>query len=147
MKIIKRGQRRLGRCKNQTTLLRKYEKLMKPILLARDGHKCSVYGYRHFCSPILVLDHRPSKRNNHSTFLDPRNLTTVCSNANWQAERDAFLSHAIVNVVIEREGDIIEQLNILSKKIKKWSEEECREWILAIETHFQKNRNGIPVNN
>lgn len=145
MKIIRRGTRRLGKCKNQTTLLKKYEKLMKPIIINRDGNKCMVANYRHYCSPILVVDHRPSKRGNHSTFLDPRNLTSVCSIANWQAERDPFLSYAIIDVVVKREGNIIEELHILSKKTKKWSEEECKSWISATELHFNKNKNGIPV--
>lgn len=143
MNIVKKGTR-FGKCKNQTNLLRKYEKLVKPFILERDNKKCQVAGYRHDCSLILVVDHRPSKRGNHSTFLDVRNLTTVCSNANWQAERDPFLSLAIVNVVIGREGDIIEELNILSKTPKKWSEQECREWLQKIEKHFITNKNGTP---
>lgn len=143
MKTIRRGMR-LGRCKNQTTLLRKYEQLIKPLIIKRDGNKCGVAGYRHQCSEILVVDHRPSKRSNHSTFLDPRNLTTVCSNANWQAERDVFLSLAIVDAVIKREGDIIEELHILSKNTKKWSKDECEMWINKCREHFESNINGKP---
>lgn len=135
---------RLGKCKNQTTLLRKYEKEMKQIIIKRDGGKCLVANYRHFCSPIMVVDHRPSKRGNHSTFLDPRNLNTVCSNANWLAERDPFLSLAIVNKVIEREGDIIEELHILSKTIKKWCKSECDEWVESCRQYFKENKNGKP---
>lgn len=143
MKIIRKGNR-FGKCKNQTTLLRKYEQLIKPIIIERDGGKCMVANYRHSCSPILVVDHRPSKRGNHSTFLDPTNLTTVCSNANWLAERDPLLSYAIIQVVINREGDIIDQLHIQSKQIKKWSETECREWLIKVEKHFDNNRCGKP---
>ena len=145
MKIIRRGTNRLGKCKNQTSLLRKFERLLKPIIVERDGKRCMVQNYRHSCSPILVVDHRPSKRGNHSTFLDPRNLTTVCSNANWLAERDPLLSYAIIQVVIKREGDIIEELHILSKQIKKWSKTECREWLEKCEQHFEKNKSGLPV--
>ena len=144
MRTVSKKSMRLGRCKNQTSMLRKFEHLLKPILVKRDGGKCSVYGYRHFCSEILVLDHRPSKRGNHSTFLDPRNLTTVCSNANWQAERDPFLNHAILNVVVKREGDVIEELNILSKTVKKWSQQECELWIENCQKHFETNKNGKP---
>lgn len=143
MKIIKRGSR-FGKCKNQTTLLRKYERLIKPFIIKRDGNKCGVANYRHSCSPILVVDHRPSKRINHATFLDPRNLNTVCSNANWLAEMDPLLSYAIIQLVIGREGDIIDELHILSKQIKKWSETECREWLQKIEKHFELNKNGKP---
>lgn len=143
MNIIRRGTR-LGRCKNQTSLLKKFERLIKPIIIKRDGGKCGVSNYRHNCTPILVVDHRPSKRKNHSTFLDPRNLTTVCSHANFLAEIDPFISHAIVQVVIDREGDIIEELHILSKQTKKWSQEECIEWLAKIEKHFENNKNGTP---
>ena len=144
MKIIRKGQRRLGKCKNQTTLLKKWEKIMKQIIVERDGNVCKVANYRHYCTPILVMDHRPSKRGNHSTFLDPRNLTTVCSNANWLAERDPFISHAIVEIVVAREGDIIEELHILSKKSKRWSDEECKEWVEKCREHFVKRINGKP---
>ena len=145
VKIIKRGSLRLGKFKNQTTLLKNFEKLMKPIIIKRDGSKCLVANYHHNCTPILVVDHRPSKRKNHSTFLDPRNLTTVCSDANFLAEIDPFLSHAIVQLVIEREGDIIEELSIISKTPKKWSQIECMEWVEKCEKHFETNKNGKPV--
>lgn len=144
MKKIPKIVIRLGRCKNQTTLLRKFEKLLKPIILERDGNRCMVSGYRHDCEHPLVVDHRPSKRKNHSTFLDPRNLTTVCYKANYLAELDPFLSHKIVEVVISREGDVIEELSILSKTSKKWSQEECFEWIEKCRKHFAKNKSGKP---
>ena len=144
MKIIPKKVMRLGRCKNQTTLLRKYEKMIKPIILNRDENKCMISSYRHDCENPLVVDHRPSKRKNHSTFLDPRNLTTVCYKANYLAELDPFISHAIVNVVIAREGDIIEELSILSKQSKKWSQEECINWVIKCGKHFEKNKNGKP---
>jgi len=136
---------RLGRCKNQTTLLKKYEKRMKPIIIERDGRVCNIGGYRHECSSSLVVDHRPSKRSNHSTFLDPRNLTCVCSKANFLAELDIFISLAIVDVVIKREGEgILEELNILSKTQKKWSEDECREWVIKCADYFETHKNGKP---
>jgi len=135
---------RLGRCKNQTTLLKKYEKRMKPIIIERDGAVCNIKGYRHECSGSLVVDHRPAKRSNHSTFLDPRNLTCVCSKANFLAELDDFISLAILQAVIQREGDVIEELNILSKTKKKWSEDECREWVIKCADYFETNKNGKP---
>jgi hypothetical protein len=139
---------RFGKCKNQTSMLKKFERLLKPIILNRDGHKCAIEGFRHYCKDGLVMDHRPSKRGCHITFLDPRNLTTVCGNANYLAERDPFISHAIVEKVIEREGEeAYTELNHLSKskEPKKWFQEECQKWILACDLHFKTNKNGRPV--
>ena len=139
------GMRRLGKCKNQTTLLKKFEKLMKPIILKRDKYECSIKGFRHECSKDLVADHRPSKRKNHSTFLDPRNLTTVCGKANYLAESDPFISHEIVKTVISREGlSAYEELKINSKQSKKWTHDECQLQVLKCSTHFLKNKNGCP---
>ena len=135
---------RLGKCKNQTTLLKKYEKIMKPIIIARDGGICGIRGYRHTCSGDLQVDHRPSKRKNHSTFLDPRNLTTVCGDANFLAEKDPFISHRIIEVVKNREGDVIEEINIQSRQSKKWSQEECSGWVELCRKHFETNKNGKP---
>jgi len=144
LKVKRAKTNRLGRCKNQTTLLKKYEKRMKPIIIERDGAVCNIKGYRHECKDGLVADHRPSKRGHHSTFLDPRNLTCVCGNANFLAEKDAFISHAIVEVVVKREGNILEELSIESKKSKRWSEDECREWIIKCADYFETHKNGKP---
>ena len=136
---------RLGGFKNQTRMLKKFEKLMKPIITHRDGGRCQIEGYRHDCNTPLVVDHRPFKRGKHSTFLDPRNLTTVCSNANMLAELDPLISRIIIEVVKNREGaNVIKELEILSKKTKKWSHDECLRWILECHNHFQKNKNGKP---
>lgn len=118
---------------------------MRPIILKRDGHKCSIEGYHHDCRMPLVADHRPAKRGHHSTFLDPRNLSCVCSNANYLADKDHFINHAILEAVIKREGEeVIEELRILAKQSKKWSEEECLKWVLECERYFRTNRSGKP---
>lgn len=117
---------------------------MKPIIIERDGAVCNIKGYRHECKNGLVVDHRPSKRGNHSTFLDPRNLTTVCGNANYLAELDPFINHAILEAVVSREGDILEELSLLSKTRKKWSEDECRDWVNKCADYFETHKNGKP---
>lgn len=109
----------------QTKLLRKYEKYISKVVQKRDGYKCQVAGYRHRCSERLVADHRPSKRGNHSTFIDIRNLTCVCSSANFRAEIDGFIAQKITARVIEREGhEAFAELEVLSKSPRKWTEEE-----------------------
>lgn len=110
---------------SQTKLLRKYEKYISRVVRHRDGHVCQVANYRHRCSDRLVADHRPSKRGNHSTFLDPRTLTTVCANCNFLAELDPFIAQKIVQKVIEREGsEAYHELEALSRSPRKWTEEE-----------------------
>lgn len=130
---------------SQAQLLKKYEKKMKPIILARDGNRCQVAGYRHVCHPTLVMDHRPAKRGKHRTFLDPRNLTTVCQTANYCAEFDPFVNLAIINVIKRREGpDTIDILESLSREIKRWYEDEIIEWIEKCRQYFVANKNGLP---
>lgn len=91
------------------------------------------------------MDHRPAKRGKHATFFDPRNLTTVCGNANYQAEHDPFVSNAIICKVKEREGQIIEELYTESRKIKKWKAEEIEQWIEKCRIYFsQGNISGKP---
>lgn len=139
---------RLGKCKNQTTMLKKFEKLMKPVILKRDGNKCAIAGFRHECDNTLVMDHRPSKRGVHITFLDPTNLTTVCGKANYLAELDPFISHAIVEVVIAREGiRAYEELNRISKsgETKKWFYDECMAWVLTCADYFETHKSGKPL--
>jgi hypothetical protein len=135
----------MSKFKNQTTMLKKFEKLMKPIIIERDGGKCLIAGYGHPCSATLVVDHRPSKRGNHATFLDPRNLNTVCSNANMQAEFDPFVSKAIMDKMIQREGqETFDEIFVLKRTIKKWSEDECIWWVKKCKAYFKKKKNGKP---
>ena len=130
---------------NQTKLLKKYEPLLRDIIVKRDGNKCSIAGFRHNCGTKLVADHRPSGRGNHSTFLDPRNLTTVCDSANLRAELDAFISKAIVDVVREREGEeALLDIAITSRNPRKWTELEIKKWIDDCKRHFLKNKSGKP---
>lgn len=121
----------------QAKLLRKYEKFMREIIKHRDGNKCQVPNYRHRCSDKLCADHRPSKRGNHSTFFDVRNLTCVCGTCNMLAEFDPFISQAIVDLVIEREGDeAYEDLARLSKVSRKWQEDEIIDHLIDTATKF-----------
>lgn len=136
--------------KNQTAMLTHYARVhMTPILVKRDGGVCAIKGYRHTCSEDLVLDHRPVKRGTHISFLDPTNLTTVCGNANYRAEQDAFISKKICDVILVREGqeryDYLDELtHSKSNKIKKWSAQECEEWIERCAKHFKTHKNGTP---
>ena len=130
---------------SQAKLLKKYEKVLKPIILQRDNHRCAVSGYRYQCGPYLCMDHRPAKRGKHSTFFDPRTLTTVCTIHNQQAEYDPFISDAILAVVRRREGqDIIETLERLSRNIKKWQEDEIVSWIDECREYFKVAKTGAP---
>ncbi len=131
---------------SQAKLLKKFEPEMKAIILARDGNVCQIKGFPgHFCSSVLMVDHRPAKRGKHSTFYDPRNLTTVCGGANLVAEFDPFISNAIIEVVKKREGsEIVEELRAKSRLTKKWDEFQIRKWIDDCKRHFLKNKNGAP---
>lgn len=130
---------------SQTKLLRKYEPELRDIIIKRDGNKCVIAGYRHKCSARLVADHRPSGRKNHSTFLDPRNLSTVCATANMLAQWDDFISAAIRVEVMQREGaGIIEELEKLSRTPKKWDELSIRAHLDNCKRYFLKNKSGCP---
>ena len=131
----------------QAKLLKKYEQKLKPIILHRDGNKCQLEGYRHGCSPYLCMDHRPAKRGKHSTFFDPRNLTTLCISHNQSAEYDPFISDRVLSIVRSREGkNIIELLEAESRVIKKWHFAEIEEWIEKCRHYFIAlgNKSGKP---
>lgn len=132
----------------QAKLLKKFEPEMKAIILARDGNKCQIKGFpEHKCGGSLVADHRPAKRGKHSTFFDPRNLTCVCSTANFMADKgfNSFVHNAIIQVIKRREGDsIIEELHAKSRLTKKWDELQIRKWIDDCKRWFLKNKNGAP---
>ena len=130
---------------SQAKLLKKYEKIMKPIILARDGNRCQLKNYRVSCGPYLCMDHRPAKRGKHATFFDPRNLTTVCTIHNQQAEYDPFVNDAILAVVRKREGsEIIKILEEESRAIKKWVSDEIEKWIEDCRVYFAVAKNGRP---
>lgn len=129
---------------SQAKLLKKYEKILKPIILARDGHRCQIAGYRHTCSDMLVMDHRPAKRGKHNTFFYPPNLTTVCSIANYMAEYDPFINHAILETLMRREGHVLKEIEERSKIIKKWYEDEIICWIDKCAEYFKTKRSGSP---
>lgn len=129
---------------SQAQLLKKYEKIMKPIILSRDGHRCQIAGYRHTCSDMLVMDHRPAKRGKHSTFFYPPNLTTTCATANFLAEHDPFINHAILEALMRREGHVLKEIEERSKIIKKWYEDEIVAWIDKCREYFKTNKTGSP---
>lgn len=140
--MIKKPKKKL----TQPKLLAKYEQLMKIIIFTRDGGRCQIPNFRVRCGPYICADHRPAKRGKHATFFDPRNLTTVCTIHNQQAEYDPFVNDAILKVIREREGeDIIEILEIQSRRIKKWTPESIESWIEKCRVYFQSNKNGKPT--
>lgn len=130
---------------SQAKLLKKYEAQMREIILDRDGDVCAIAEIEHVCSKALCADHRPAKRGNHSTFFDPRNLTTVCTVANWLAERNPFISDAILQVVRRREcPGIVESLRIKARIPKRWAPDEIEVWLMDCRAWFQDHKNGAP---
>lgn len=93
-------------------LKKKYEPIIRDILKRRDGNMCQIRGTLHACDGPLVADHRPIGRGQgNACFFDSKNLTIVCSKANFLAQNHAAVSHAIIDVVKLREGgDIVERL-------------------------------------
>lgn len=118
---------------------------MREIIRYRDGNQCQIKGIEHACSITLCADHRPAKRGKHATFFDPRNLTLVCATANWLAERDPFISNAILDVVKKREGQtIVEDLRSKARKTKTWKEDEINVWLATCDEWFKTKKCGIP---
>lgn len=121
-KVIRELERRSGVkiMKKKTlsipALKRKYEHVIRDLVIKRDGNRCALVGLRyHICGGRLVADHRPVKRKNNRYFFDPRNLTCVCSNANFLAEFDPAINSAICDVVKEREGQLCYDSMVITK--------------------------------
>ena len=105
---------------------KKYEQMIRDIVIIRDDNRCQLKGINHVCNGRLVADHTISRRH-MSTFFDIRNLTAVCMAANLMLNFDAYLRHCSNLKVIEREGEnILEELNALKKtpKTKKFTVDE-----------------------
>lgn len=125
-------------------LKKKYEHIIRDLVIQRDGGKCQVLGfYVHACEGRLVADHRPIPRGKGNiAFFDPRNLSTVCNKINGMAQNWPVVNHAICQVVIEREGkEAFQELQELAKR-KPFKVTE--EYVLGIISSL-KQRLGVSV--
>lgn len=108
-------------------LKKKYEHVIRDLIIKRDGGQCQARGYYHHrCDGPLVADHRPVPRGKGNiAFFDPRNLTCVCNKINGMAQNWPAVNAAICQVVIDREGlDAYEEIQGLAKsKTIKLTEE------------------------